>query len=135
MGVRENNMFDQQGYVNSYIKDNYKSIKLRVRKDDNEVLNRLYSVDNINAYILELIRKDVEENPIYRYINNDVKIDFPLSKTMKDLVEKAEEADRKGDYGLYMNMADAIDVQAKKEVSKHMLEEGQWRKLVRRYAL
>lgn len=51
----------------------------------------------------------------YNYINNDVKIDFELSHTMKDLVDKAEKADILEDYGLYMNLADAIDFQAKKK--------------------
>ena len=45
----------------------------------------------------------------YNYINNDVIIDFELSHTMKDLVDKAEKADILEDYGLYMNLADAID--------------------------
>ena len=61
----------------------------------------------------------------YNYINNDVKIDFELSHTMKDLVDKAEKADILEDYGLYMNLADAIDSQAKKEVSKHLITDNE----------
>ncbi len=71
----------------------------------------------------------------YNYINNDVKIDFELSHTMKDLVDKAEKADILEDYGLYMNLADAIDSQAKKEVSRHLITELEWNKLVSRYTL
>jgi hypothetical protein len=71
----------------------------------------------------------------YNYINNDVKIDFELSHTMKDLVDKAEKADILEDYGLYMNLADAIDSQAKKEASRHLITETEWNKLVSRYAL
>ena len=71
----------------------------------------------------------------YNYINNDVKLDFELSHTMKDLVDKAEKADILDDYGLYMNLADAIDSQAKKEVSKHLITETEWKRLVRRYQL
>lgn len=65
-----------------------------------------------------LIRSDIED---YHFINNDIIIDFKLSKTMEDLVSKAEEADLKDDYGLYMNLCYAIDSQAKKEVSKHQI--------------
>ena len=58
-----------------------------------------------------------------------------LRKTMKDLIDKAEYADMIDDYGLYMNLADAIDSQGKKETNKHIITESQWKKLVRRYAL
>lgn len=71
----------------------------------------------------------------YNYINNDVKIDFELSHTMQDLVDKAEKADILEDYGLYMNLADAIDSQVKKEVSRHLITETEWNKLVSRYTL
>ena len=71
----------------------------------------------------------------YNYINNDAKIDFELSHTMQDLVDKAEKADILEDYGLYMNLADAIDSQAKKEVSKHLITESEWKKLVSRYTI
>lgn len=128
-------MFNQQKYINSYIKDNYKSIKLRIKKDDLLLINKINSVDNINKYIINLIKKDIFENRVYNFINNDVKIDFELSNTMKDLVDKCEEADLLNDYGLYMNLADAIDSQEKKEATHHIITETEWRKLVRRYEL
>lgn len=108
-------MFNQQKYINSYIKNNYKSIKLRIKKDDLLLINKINSVDNINKYIIDLIKKDIFENRVYNFINNDVKIDFELSNIMKDLVDKCEEADLLNDYGLYMNLADAIDSQGKKK--------------------
>ena len=54
---------------------------------------------------------------------------------MKNLLKKAEKADEQNDYGLYMNVVDAIDSQAKKEVKDHLLTEGQWNKLLLRYCL
>ena len=69
------------------------------------------------------------------YINNEIKIDFELSKTMGDLVEKAEEADILEDYGLYMNYVYAIDARAKKEVTNHSMKESMWNRLLRRYQL
>lgn len=128
-------MFNQQEYINTFIKDNYRTIKLRIRKDDTLLINKINSVSNINRYIIDLIKKDVFENREYNYINNDIEIDFELSNTLKDLIDQAEEADIIGDYGLYMNIADAIDVQAKKETANHLITESQWRQLARRYAL
>ena len=54
---------------------------------------------------------------------------------MKDLVDKCEEADLINDYGLYMNVADAIDSQGKKETTHHIITETEWKKLVRRYEI
>lgn len=128
-------MSNKQQYINEYIKDKYKSIKLRVRYDDKEIIEKLSNVDNINKYLLTLIRKDIRENRKYNYINNDIKITFPCTHTMQNLIDQAEEADYKDDYGLYQNMAMAIDSQAKKEVGYHILTEGQWMKLLQRYEL
>lgn len=128
-------MFNQQEYINDYIKNTYKTVKLRIRNDDKIIINKINSVDNINQYLIGLITKDIYENRKYNYINNDIKIDFELSHTMKDLVIKAEKADILEDYGLYMNLADAIDSQAKKEVNRHLITETEWRKLIRRYEL
>ena len=128
-------MFDQQKYINDFIKNNYKTIKLRIRNDDRLLINKINSVDNINQYLIALITKDIYDNRIYHYINNDVVIDFDLSSTMGDLIDKAEEADLLEDYGLYMNLADAIDSQGKKEVSRHLITETEWKILTRRYAI
>lgn len=128
-------MFDQQKYINSFIKDNYRTIKLRIRNDDKLLINKINNVENINKYILNLIKKDIMENRVYNYINNEIEIDFELSITMEDLIKKAEEADILDDYGLYMNLADAIDSQGKKEASQHIITETEWRILTRRYCL
>lgn len=128
-------MFDQRKYVNEYQKNYYKTIKFRVRKDDKIILNKIENTKNINKYIYELIKKDIYENVKYNFINDDIKIDFELSKTMKDLINKVEEADLLDDYGLYINLADAIDTQAKLESSHHIITNSQWNKLNRRYPL
>ncbi len=128
-------MFEQQKYINTYIKDKYRTVKIRIRNDDKMLINKINNVDNINKYILGLIQKDILENRIYNYIDNQIEIDFELSRTMKDLVDKAEEADLLNDYGLYMNLADAIDSQGKKEASQHIITETEWKRLVRRYCL
>ncbi len=128
-------MFNQQAYINSYLKDKYKTIKVRVRNDDAVLINKINHVDNVNKYILDLIKRDIYENRKYNFINNEVKIDFELTPTMSDLVKKAEDADILDDYGLYMNLADAIDSQGKKEATHHIISETEWRTLTRRYIL
>lgn len=128
-------MFNQQKYINSFIKDNYKELKIRIRKDDKLLLNKLNEVDNVTKYISSLIIEDIYRNREYHFINNDIMIDFPLSKTMQDLIDEAEKADILNDYGLYMNIADAIDSQGKKETTNHLLRESEWKKLTRRYCL
>ena len=128
-------MFNQQKYINDFIKDNYKTLKVRIRKDDKLLITKLLEVDNINKYISSLILDDIYRNRVYHFINNDIDIDFKLSKTMQDLVDEAEKADILNDYGLYMNIADAIDSQGKKETSHHIIRESQWKKLTKRYCL
>ena len=128
-------MFNQQKYINNFIKDNYKELKIRIRKDDKLLLNKLNEVDNVTKYISSLIVEDIYRHRQYRFINNGVEIDFSLSKTMQDLVNEAEKADILNDYGLYMNLADAIDSQGKKETTHHLLRESEWKKLTRRYCL
>ena len=128
-------MFNQQKYINSYIKNNYKDLKIRIRKDDRLLLNKLSEVSNITKYISSLIVEDIYRHHVYRFINNDIEIDFPLSKTMQDLADEAEKADILDDYGLYMNIAYAIDSQGKKETAHHILKESEWKRLTKRYCL
>ena len=128
-------MFNQQTYINNFIKDNYKTIKVRIRNDNRLLINKLNNVDNVNKYITSLILDDVYRHRTYHYINNDVKIEFKLTKTMQDLVDEAEIADMLNDYGLYMNLADAIDSQGKKETTHHLMRESEWKQLTRRYCL
>ncbi len=126
-------MFDQNRYLKDYMKDTYKTFKVRVRKDNPCVIKKLSEVDSLNAYVLRLIQEDLERHRVYHYINGEIEIDFELSKTMQELIKRAEESDYIEDYETYANLADDIDVRAKNEVSRHQLSEGQWNKLVRRY--
>lgn len=133
--IEETKMFNQQKYINDFIKETYKELKIRIRKDDVILMRKLQEVDNVTKYISSLIEEDVYRNHVYRFINDEIKIDFSLSKTMQNLVDEAEKADILDDYGLYMNVADAIDSQGKKETTHHQLRESEWKKLTRRYCL
>jgi len=48
-------------YINEYNKKNYFEIRIRIRKDTNEdVIEKLNSVESKNQYIVDLIKKDIE---------------------------------------------------------------------------
>jgi len=128
-------MFDQQKYINSFIKDNYKTLKIRIRKDNKLLIQKINEVDNVNAYITSLIMDDIYKHRVYHFINNEVEIDFELPKVIQNLVNDAEKADMLNDYELYSNIVDAIDVRAKKEVAHHRMRENEWKKLNKRYGI
>ncbi len=46
-------------YINEYNKENYKLYLFRVKKNDTEVIEKLESVENRNAYLTNLLRKDI----------------------------------------------------------------------------
>ena len=46
--------------VNEYKKRTYERLTIRIRKDDEEVLEKLDSVESKNNYIVELIRADIK---------------------------------------------------------------------------
>ena len=52
-------MFNQQNYINNYIKNIYESIKERLRKDNALLINKIESVDNVNQYVIDLILKNI----------------------------------------------------------------------------
>ena len=60
-------MFNQQNYINNYFKNN-KSIKVRLRKDNALLIDKIESVDNVNQYVIDLILKDIYENRVYNFI-------------------------------------------------------------------
>ena len=47
-------------YIGEYNKENYKTFLLRIRKDENEILDKLESVLNKNGYITGLILDDIK---------------------------------------------------------------------------
>ena len=51
--------FDQKQYINSFNKETYRMIPLRIRKDNDIVIRKLNNTRNKNKYILSLIEKDI----------------------------------------------------------------------------
>ena len=69
----------------------------------------------------------------YRWINEDVVIDFPIHDTvLKNTIADCERYDMAGDYQ-YFGMARAVDVLCKAFVAEGHMNQYQWNKLVSRY--
>ena len=122
-------------YINNnrYIKDNYRTFKFRVRKENQHLIDWLCDVENKIQYIIGLIEEDIKRKVKYNYLDDSVKIDFELPLNIKNLVDDAEKADLEDDYGLYINLASAIDTNAKNATAKRLLSDYQWETLVRRF--
>ncbi len=126
-------MFNQQEYINDFIKKNYRTIKLRIRKDDTLLLEKINSVNNINQYLISLITKDIFDNKQYNFINGEINIDFDLSKKMLELVNVCEKSDLLNDYNLYKKAFRSLELQAKKELDDNLIEEADFDNLIKRY--
>lgn len=122
-------------YINNnrYIKDNYRTFKFRVRQENQHLIDWLCDVENKIQYIIGLIEEDIKRKVKYNYLDDSVKIDFELPLNIKNLVDDAEKADLEDDYGLYMNLACAIDTNAKNATAKRKRTNYQWETLVRRF--
>jgi hypothetical protein len=69
-----------------------------------------------------------------RRINDDIKIDFKVSRLLKNTMEEAEELDRTGSVE-YEAVADAIDVICKAHVTNGHMTEEQWNIVTARYPI
>jgi len=55
---------NKKKYNDKYVRENYKVITLRVRKDDTEMLEHLKINNPTNRYILNLIRQDMKHRTV-----------------------------------------------------------------------
>lgn len=69
---------------------------------------------------------------MYHYINEDIKIDFPLPKVMFNTIKEAEELDLQNS-SEYFAVAEAIDVLAKQYVASGMWTKAQWDLICNKY--
>ena len=51
--------FHQTAYIDHYNKEKYKLFQFRIRREDEEILKKLDSVANRNAYIVSLLNEDI----------------------------------------------------------------------------
>lgn len=74
----------------------------------------------------------MEANKKFRWINDDIIIDFPVPKLLKNMMQEAEELDLRGSV-IYTGMADQIDVTCKEYVTTGRMTQEQWDKIADRY--
>ncbi len=87
-----------------------------------------YEADNINILDIE----NIEET--YHYINDDVKIDFDVSKDIRYMMDLCEQADRDNNYPMYMNYIEhLLYVICKEACYQGHITKEQWETFKRRY--
>lgn len=68
------------------------------------------------------------------FIDDTIKITFPLSRALKNAIDECEKADQSDNYGIYINAADYLtDTVAKEAFRKGDITKAQWEALERRY--
>lgn len=68
----------------------------------------------------------------FRWIREDIVLDFPLPRTLQNDIKEAEELDLAGNIE-YACVADAIDVLCKDYVANGIFTKEQWDKVVEKY--
>lgn len=86
---------------------------------------------NEEVFLVEHMEKELHGHE-YHEINDAIKIDFEVPRTLRYLMEEAEEADLKND-GSYLDFADTIDVVSKNCYVVGAITRSQWDTIVRRY--
>ena len=69
----------------------------------------------------------------YRWINEDITLNFPLPTVLKNSIQEAEEADINDCIGEYNAIVDAIDILCKEYVAEHIFTHEQWDLVVQKY--
>lgn len=67
--------FNQNKYISSFNKNNYKMYQFRVKKININIINYLDNIENRNSYIISLINNDINNKSIYtiKEIKNIIK--------------------------------------------------------------
>lgn len=68
----------------------------------------------------------------FHWVNEDIKIDFPISEAMKNTMEEAEELDLEESVE-YAAVADILDVMGKEAFVNGRITKKQWDIIVERY--
>lgn len=68
----------------------------------------------------------------FHWVNEDIKIDFPISEGMKNTMEEAEQLDLEESVE-YAAVADILDVMGKEAFVNGLITRKQWDTIVERY--
>ena len=69
------------------------------------------------------------------YIHDEINTDFAMPRSLQDVIEFMEKADKEEDYGTYLAYADAMDTVAKNCCASGSISRKQWDALVAKYIL
>ncbi|MBQ8120706.1 MAG: hypothetical protein IJ172_08025 [Ruminococcus sp.] len=69
----------------------------------------------------------------FRWVNDKIKIDFPVSKGLKNLMEEAEQYDLENNISEYNAVQDMIELCGKEGYVTGMYTKEQWDRLCERY--
>lgn len=59
---KKSGSFDQIDYIKDFNKKNYRKYEIRIRKERNDLINWIDQHPSKNAYIIDLIEKDMNQN-------------------------------------------------------------------------
>lgn len=59
---KKSGSFDQLDYIKEFNKKNYRKYEIRIRKERNDLINWIDQHPSKNAYIIDLIEKDMNQN-------------------------------------------------------------------------
>ena len=69
----------------------------------------------------------------FRWVNDEIKIDFPVSKALKNTMEEAEQYDLENNISEYNAVQDMIELMGKEGYVTGMYTKEQWDRLYKRY--
>ncbi|MCM1308400.1 MAG: hypothetical protein NC223_07375 [Butyrivibrio sp.] len=69
----------------------------------------------------------------FNWVNDKVKIDFPISKTMKNTMDEAEQLDLEHNEAEYSAVADCLDLMGKEAFVNRLITKENWNKICERY--
>ena len=79
------------------------------------------------------ICKKVEKHDKFKWVNNDIKINFPIPKVMRYTMAGAEQYDMENNRSEYNAVAETIALMGKEGYEDGLYTKEQWEKLCERY--
>lgn len=70
---------------------------------------------------------------VFNWVNDNIKIDFPISRGMKNTMEEAEQLDLDNNKEEYSAVADFLDLMGKEAFANKLITKEQWNKICERY--
>lgn len=77
--------------------------------------------------------KTVNQNKKFRWIREEIVLDFDIPRVMQNEIAEAEQYDREGNLALYLAVADGLDVLAKSYYASGRISERQWVDVCNKY--